>query len=402
MLAKPLRLMIVLGTRPEATKLAAFILQAQADKRFTPIIVNTGQHREMLLPILAWFNIQPHHTLDVMEPGQPLAKLTGKLLNGLYGIMEQEAPDIVCALGDTTTAFMAALATYYGYDYFVREERTAGRRAAGFAHLEAGLRTHNLYAPFPEEANRQLISKLAKWHLAPTRGAAENLGREGVKENVFVTGNPQIDTLTMVTERLKAEPMPAIPGLPTEALTKPFVLITGHRRENYGDGFQHICHAIAKLAKRFPTHSFIYPVHLNKHVQGPVHELLGNIENVYLTPPQDYPAFVYLMQHSLMLLTDSGGMQEEGPALGKPVLVMRDVTERPEGIEAGTAKLVGTDEQTIFDGVAELLTNPSAYQAMAQAVNPYGDGFAGQRILNILAGEKAEANTFNPLRRPAE
>lgn len=397
----PQRLMVVLGTRPEAVKLAPLVQALQRDPRFEFTLVNTGQHKEMLQPFLEWFGLKPTHNLSVMEPGQPLAALSGKLLTGLHTIMEQERPEIVMVQGDTTTAFIAALAAYYGYDYYVRQEAGEGRRHfIQIAHVEAGLRTDNLYAPFPEEANRRLVGTLAHWHFAPTQTAAERLLAEGHVGNVFVTGNPVIDALLHTADRVK-QSQPTIPGLPAQALTKPYVLITGHRRESYGEGFQHICRAIATLAARFPTHHFIYPVHLNRHVQGPVNDLLGNIPNVFLTQPQDYPTFVYLMQHCQLLLTDSGGLQEEGPSLGKPVLVMRDTTERPEGIEAGTAKLVGTVEAKIVQGVTELLTNPAAYQVMAQAVNPYGDGHAAKRILNLLAGENATANTFNPLLKVA-
>lgn len=401
MSATPHRLMLVFGTRPEAIKLAPLVVALQNDARFEPIIVNTGQHREMLTPILEWFGITPHHTLSVMEPGQPLARLSAKLLEGLHGIMEAERPETVIVQGDTTTALMGALAAYYGYDYHVRHESgQAQRRMIHVAHIEAGLRTGNRYAPFPEEANRVLIGQLAHWHFAPTQAAANALAAERITSNVFVTGNTVVDALQHTASLLKNGTTPALKGVPEAALAMPSVLITGHRRENYGEGFQHMCHAIAALAKRFPTHSFIYPVHLNQHVQKPVHELLGNIPNVFLVPPQDYPAFVQLMQHATLILTDSGGVQEEGPALGKPVLVMRDVTERPEGIEAGTAKLVGTNETAIVAGVAELLENPAAYQTMAQAINPYGDGLATRRILNLLAGEGAENNIFNPLLKP--
>lgn len=397
----PQRLMVVLGTRPEAIKLAPILLAARHDPRFTTTFVSTGQHQEMLVPFLQWFGLTPDHTLSVMEPGQPLAKLSGKLLNGLHGIMEAERPDIVMVQGDTTTAFITALAAYYGYDYYVRKEADSGeRRFMEIAHVEAGLRTGNLYAPFPEEANRKLVGQLAHWHFAPTATAAENLFREGIRTNVFITGNPVIDALQHTATKLQ-EQTPAIPGLEAHHLEKPYVLVTGHRRENYGEGFQHICQALHTLAQRFPEVNFIYPVHLNRHVQGPVYELLGNIPNIILTPPQEYPPFVYLMKHARLILTDSGGLQEEGPALGKPVLVMRDITERPEGLMAGTARLVGTNQSHIVSGVTELLTNPLAYQSMAQAINPYGDGRAATRILNLLAGENAEHNTFNPLLKQA-
>jgi UDP-N-acetylglucosamine 2-epimerase (non-hydrolysing) len=393
------RIMVVWGTRPEAIKLAPLARALANDSRFEPILVSTGQHREMLWPILEWFNLKPHHTLDVMSPGQPLAFLSGKLLSGLHQLMEKERPDIVVVQGDTTTAFMAALTAYYGYDYYVRSER-GDRRTIEIAHIEAGLRTGNIYAPFPEEMNRKLIGSLAHWHFAPTAAAAEALFAEGHHHNVFITGNTGIDALHLAKQKLHHEKRPLPTPLTAEMITKPFILITGHRRENYGEGFAHICQAITKLAKQFPHYNFIYPVHLNQHVQGPVKATLANIANVILTPPLDYPDFVNLMQHCHFLLTDSGGLQEEGPALGKPVLVMRDVTERPEGLLAGTSKLVGTAEDKIIDGVTELLTKPSVYQTMAQSVNPYGDGCAVPRILNLLAGAPAEDNTFNPLFKP--
>lgn len=394
--------MVVFGTRPEAIKLAPMVLALQNDPRFDLCTVSTGQHREMLWPILEWFNITPHHTLDVMAPKQPLAFLSGKLLNGLHTLMEAEQPDIVMVQGDTTTAFMAALTAYYGYDYFVRNDKGSDEKGTRHhiqvAHLEAGLRTYNNYAPFPEEVNRKLIGHIASWHFAPTANSAQALFDENITENVFITGNSAIDALHLTVERLANNTTTrALPeGLTPEHLQKPYILITGHRRENYGDGFEHICAAIAKLAERYPTHNFIYPVHLNQHVQGPVRQMLGNLSNVILTPPVDYPDFVNLMQHSHLILTDSGGIQEEGPALGKPVLVMRDLTERPEGLMAGTNRLIGTTTQGIIDNVAELLDNPAKYDAMSRATNPYGDGLATQRILNLLAGEGATHNTFIP------
>ncbi len=399
--ATPQRLMVVLGTRPEAIKLAPIIQALSNDPRFQPIIVNTGQHKEMLTPMLEWFGIQPHHTLNVMAPGQPLAGLSGKLLTGLHGVMEQERPDIVMVQGDTTTAFIGALAAYYGYDYYVRQEtKTSGRHSIQIAHVEAGLRTDNLYAPFPEEANRRLVGTLAHWHFAPTQTAAHRLRAEGHTGQVYVTGNTVIDALLATATRV-GHGAPTVAGLNPSVLQQPYVLITGHRRESYGEGFQHICRAIATLAQRFPSHQFIYPVHLNRHVQEPVQALLGHIANVHLLPPQEYPTFVTLMQHSRLLLTDSGGLQEAGPSLGQPALVMRETTERPEGIDAGTARLVGTAETQIIDGVTDLLTNAATYQAMAQAINPYGDGHAAKRILNLLAGDAAEDNTFNPLLKAA-
>ncbi|RYG60848.1 MAG: UDP-N-acetylglucosamine 2-epimerase (non-hydrolyzing) [Alphaproteobacteria bacterium] len=397
------KVMVVFGTRPEAIKVAPIIKALEVDPRFHLCTVNTGQHREMLWPILDWFNIQPHHTLDVMTPGQPLALLSGKLLAGLHTLMETEQPDIVMVQGDTTTAFMAALAAYYGYDYFVRTETTnrGNRHHIQIAHIEAGLRTYNNYAPFPEEVNRKLIGHMASWHFAPTAHAAEALFRESITDNVFITGNPVLDALNLTVSRLDAEasagqihPLPV--GITEDLLARPYILITGHRRENYGEGFDHICSAIATLAARYPTHNFIYPVHLNQHVQGPVRAKLGNISNVILTQPLDYPSFVNLMRRSHLILTDSGGVQEEGPALGKPVLVMRNVTERPEGVLAGTNRLVGTTTESIISNVTELLDNPHAYALMAHAANPYGDGRAVQRILNLLAGDPPLTNTFTP------
>ncbi|PIZ32066.1 MAG: UDP-N-acetylglucosamine 2-epimerase (non-hydrolyzing), partial [Alphaproteobacteria bacterium CG_4_10_14_0_8_um_filter_53_9] len=342
------------------------------------------------------FDIVPDYTLDVMEPGQPLARLSGKVLEGLHGIMEHDQPDVVVVQGDTTTAFMAALCAYYGYDYFVRKNLGDGlgrRHHIKVAHVEAGLRTGNLYAPFPEEANRRLIAPLAHWHFAPTSTAAQALFDENLTGHVHITGNTVVDALLDTRQRLTLTPRALPAGLMKD---DKFVLVTGHRRENYGEGFKHICHAIATLATRFEDTKFVYPVHLNRHVQGPVHELLGGIPNVILTDPADYPDFVNLMMHCHLLLTDSGGLQEEGPALGKPVLVMRDLTERPEGVVAGTAKLVGTTEEKIVSSVAELLENKEVYAKMARAVNPYGDGHATRRILDVLAGNLEADITFEP------
>ncbi len=392
----PQKVMVVFGTRPEAIKVAPLILALKNDPRFQLCTVSTGQHREMLWPILDWFDIKPDHTLDVMAPKQPLAFLSGKLLAGLHTLMEAEQPDVVMVQGDTTTAFMAALTAYYGYDYYVRNE-SGKRHHIQIAHIEAGLRTYDNYAPFPEEVNRRLIGHIANWHFAPTATAAEALFKEGITQNVFITGNPVIDALHLTVERIGDGATPNLPAELTEdVLSKPYILITGHRRESYGEGFEHICKAIAKLSKRYPQQIFIYPVHLNQHVQEPVRAMLGNLPNVILTQPLDYPAFVQVMRRAHIILTDSGGLQEEGPALGKPVLVMREVTERPEGIMAGTCRLIGTSEKGIFDNVSDLLDNPATYTKMAHAVNPYGDGLATQRILNLLAGEGSRTNTFTP------
>jgi UDP-N-acetylglucosamine 2-epimerase (non-hydrolysing) len=392
--ATPRKIMIVMGTRPEAIKLAPLILALKSDPRYSLVTVSSGQHRDMIIPILEWFGIKPDHTLDVMSAGQPLAHLSGKLLQGLHGLIEAEMPDLLMVQGDTTTAFMAALNGYYAYDFYVRNEKGA-RHAVQIVHVEAGLRTYNNYAPFPEEVNRKLIGHLANWHFAPTATAAEALFKEGIHKNVFTTGNTVIDALHWTVERLKKEPRPLPQGIEPG---RPLVLITGHRRENYGEGFQHICQAIQALARRYPRVMFYYPVHLNQHVQKPVHAMLGGLPNVVLDQPLPYEDFVNVMQHAHLLLTDSGGLQEEGPALGKPVLVMREVTERPEGIMAGTAQLVGTTADNIIDNVALLLDNPAAYDLMARAVNPYGDGKATARILNLLDGESPTNNTFAPRR----
>lgn len=397
---KPQKIMVVLGTRPEVIKLAPLVLALRNDPRFAITTVFSGQHRDMAQPMLEWFGITPDHTLDVMAHKQPLAHLSSKLLNGLHTLVDAERPDIMMVQGDTTTAFMAALNAYYAYDYYVRNEldRAHGRHTCKIAHIEAGLRTNNNYAPFPEEVNRRLIGHLAHWHFAPTATAAEALFAENITEQVYITGNTVIDALHLTCNRLKQQSRPLPAGLP---LDKPFILITGHRRESYGAGFEHICEAIRELATRYPHHNFIYPVHLNQHVQGPVKASLGNIANVHLCAPLPYEDFVNVMQHAHLLLTDSGGLQEEGPALGKPVLVMREITERPEGIAAGTAKLVGTSREGIIQNVARLLDDDTAYKAMANAVNPYGDGHATKRILNILHGEAACDNTFIPLRHAA-
>lgn len=397
---KTQKVMVVLGTRPEVIKLAPLVLALQDDPRYTVTTVFSGQHRDMAVPMMEWFGIKPDHTLDVMVPKQPLAHLSGKLLYGLHTLIEAERPDVMMVQGDTTTAFMAALNAYYAYDFYVRNELDSahGRHTCRIAHIEAGLRTGNNYAPFPEEINRKLIGQLAHWHFAPTATAAEALFDENITGNVFITGNTVIDALHLTVQRLKEHARPLPPHIPTD---KPFVLITGHRRESYGEGFQHICEAIHALANHYPHINFVYPVHLNQHVQKPVKAMLGAISNVILCDPLPYEDFVNVMQHSHFLLTDSGGLQEEGPALGKPVLVMRELTERPEGILAGTAKLVGTHKDAIIEHARALLDDDSTYKAMANAVNPYGDGKATQRILNLLHGETAEHNTFTPALKAA-
>lgn len=379
--------MVVFGTRPELIKVAPLINAALADERFRVTVVNTGQHKEMLVPLLKWFDVKADYTLDVMQAGQPLAELTGKLLNGLHKIMEAERPDVVMVQGDTTTAYTGALAAYYGYDYYVRKdaperiEDSTQRKLMHIAHLEAGLRTGDNYRPFPEEGNRKMIGQLATYHFPPTTTSAEALFAENVYDNVFVTGNTVIDALFATEERIKSG------AQENPVKSKDYVLITGHRRESYGDGFNNICEAIKTLAEKYPDTDFVYPVHLNQHVQKPVQTLLGDVSNVKLLPPLDYPEFVAAMMDSKLVLTDSGGVQEEAPSLGKPVLVMRELTERPEAVEAGTAKLIGTEIDSIVNEVSALLDDEAAYNAMAQAINPYGDGKATARILDMLASK---------------
>lgn len=394
-----MKVSVILGTRPEAIKLAPVILALKADSRFACHVCSTGQHREMLDQALQVFDVTPDVDLKLMQASQGLGRLTARAIETLDAYLATEKPDLVLAQGDTTTVFCAALAAFY--------------HRIPFGHVEAGLRTGNLDEPWPEEANRVLTSRLASLHFAPTEAARQNLLREGVDDNVvIVTGNTVIDALFLVLAKVRANP-PLLPGLPKDLQLEqsrpngqpPIVLITGHRRENFGEGFQHICEAIADLATRFPDHHFVYPVHLNPSVREPVRRILGGngaatlqdhtggadstdcgldssrFSNVHLIEPLAYLPFVSLMDRATLILTDSGGVQEEAPSLGKPVLVMRDRTERPEAVQAGTVRLVGTSRQRITDEVSRLLTDHTAYQAMARALNPYGDGYATPRIL---------------------
>ncbi len=342
-----------------------------------PIVVSTGQHREMLAQVVNLFNIQVDHDLDVMQPNQTLASLSARLMTSIDQLLEAEKPDMALVQGDTTTVLVASLACFY--------------HRIPIGHVEAGLRTGNIWSPFPEEANRKLASNLVTLHFPPTQLSQQNLLDERVaNDRIVVTGNTVIDALHMEIQKQKSEEVRGEIDkhlgslLGADWQTKPFVLITGHRRENFGGGFEQICQALGTLANRFGDHQFIYPVHLNPNVQGPVYKQLGDFENIKLIPPQDYRYFVALMNACQLVLTDSGGVQEEAPGLGKPVLVMRDTTERPEGVYAGTVKLIGTDAETIVTNVAQLLTDPSAYQAMSEAVNPYGDGQASLRIVEAI------------------
>ena len=361
----------IFGTRPEAIKLCPVILAMRDHPFLEPHVCVTGQHREMLDQVLEVFEVVPDIDLALMRSSQTLGELTSKAIGAVDRHLATDKPDMVIVQGDTTTVFSAALAAFY--------------HQIPVGHVEAGLRTWDKRSPFPEEINRVLTSRLADYHFAPTEWARQNLLREEVSaEKIFVTGNTVIDAL-MFAERKAKECPPQIPGLPAELTNghsdRPMVLITGHRRENFGVGFESICQAIAHLAGGFPEVAFVYPVHLNPNVQEPVRRILRDRQNIHLIEPLGYLPFVALMARSKLILTDSGGVQEEAPSLGKPVLVMRDTTERPEAVEMGTVKLVGTDVQAIIQNVTRLLTDEKAYAAMANAVNPYGDGKATERIL---------------------
>jgi UDP-N-acetylglucosamine 2-epimerase (non-hydrolysing) len=380
---------VIFGTRPEAIKLVPVILALRRQPAVACRVCITAQHRQMLDQVLHDFDLAPDADLNLMQPNQGLAGLTARAIEAIDRLLAQERPRLVVIQGDTTTTFCAALAAFYN--------------RIPVAHVEAGLRTGNLDAPWPEEANRLLTTRLTRLHFPPTETSRRNLLAEGVPaDRVFVTGNTVIDALLLARERVRARP-PALPGLPESLLTRrrPLVLITGHRRENFGCGFESICRAIAELAERFPATDFVYPVHLNPNVRAPVQRILGAVRggNVYLTEPLSYLPFVALMDRATVLLTDSGGIQEEAPSLGKPVLVMRDTTERPEAVEAGTARLVGTDQKTIVGEVTRLLTDPAAHAAMARAHNPYGDGEAARRIVEAclrFLGTSARQDSPSP------
>ncbi|WP_421866036.1 non-hydrolyzing UDP-N-acetylglucosamine 2-epimerase [Motiliproteus sp.] len=369
-----MKVLTVFGTRPEAIKMAPLVHALAADERFDSRVCVTAQHREMLDQVLELFEIRPEYDLNLMRPGQDLTDVTCGILQGLKPVLEEFKPDYVLVHGDTATTFATTLASYY--------------QQIKVGHVEAGLRTGNLYSPWPEEANRKLTGALAAIHFAPTDGSRQNLLNEGVKDaSIVVTGNTVIDALLQVKENLetdetlKASLAKRFPFLDVD---KRLVLITGHRRESFGGGFERICQAIRLLADEFPDVQFCYPVHLNPNVQEPVNRLLSSSDNVVLIEPQDYLPFVYLMNRASVILTDSGGIQEEAPSLGKPVLVMRDTTERPEAVDAGTVKLVGTDVDKIVAEVGQLLTDQDAYNRMSFAHNPYGDGQACARILDGL------------------
>ncbi|MDE1513395.1 UDP-N-acetylglucosamine 2-epimerase (non-hydrolyzing) VpsA [Vibrio sp. dsl-7] len=369
------KVLIVFGTRPEAIKMAPLVLQLSQDSRFEVKVCVTGQHREMLDQVLQLFAITPDFDLNIMQPGQTLNGVTSKILLGMQPILSSEQPDVVLVHGDTATTFAASLAAYY--------------QQIPVGHVEAGLRTGNLYSPWPEEGNRKLTAALTEYHFAPTDTSRDNLLQENYSaKNIFVTGNTVIDALLKIRNKIRADAdlqATLESQFPQLDASKKLILVTGHRRESFGGGFERICYALRNTAARHPECQILYPVHLNPNVREPVNQLLRGVSNIMLIEPQQYLPFVYLMDRSHIILTDSGGIQEEAPSLGKPVLVMRETTERPEALAAGTVKLVGTDPQQICAALSSLLTNQQAYQAMSQAHNPYGDGQACQRIADILA-----------------
>ena len=377
-------MMLVFGTRPEAIKMSPLVKEFQKyPEKFETIVCVTGQHREMLDQVLRIFDIQPDYDLNIMKQGQDLYDVTARVLTGMRDVLKETRPDIVLVHGDTTTSTAAALAAFY--------------QQIPVGHIEAGLRTHNIYSPWPEEVNRQITGRIATYHFAPTSLSKDNLLQEGISgEQIIVTGNTVIDALYMVVEKIKndgilsceLEKVLKASGYDISRLSdgRKLVLITGHRRENFGDGFISMCKAIKSLSEKYPEVDFVYPMHLNPNVRKPIHEVFGESQraNLFFIEPLEYLSFVYLMEKSAIVLTDSGGIQEEAPGLGKPVLVMRDTTERPEALEAGTVKLVGTDYDKIVNEVSGLLDSQEYYEKMSKAINPYGDGKACSRIVKAL------------------
>ena len=372
------KILLVFGTRPEAIKMAPLVKALQKDtEHFETRVCVTAQHRQMLDQVLEVFGITPEYDLNIMAPNQDLYDITSKVLLGLRDVLKDFAPDVVLVHGDTTTSMAASLAAFY--------------RQIAVAHVEAGLRTYDMLSPWPEEMNRQVTDRICTYYFAPTGQSRQNLLRENIEEKkIFVTGNTVIDALLMAVDiiatktGMEEQIHKEIQEKGYTVGERDYILVTGHRRENFGEGFLHICKAIRELASKYPDIDIVYPVHLNPNVQKPVYELLSGLDNVFLISPLDYLPFIYAMQHSILLLTDSGGVQEEAPSLGKPVLVMRNTTERPEAVEAGTVKLVGTDAETIVGNVVELLRNKELYKRMSETHNPYGDGQACERIVNAL------------------
>lgn len=380
------KVMLVFGTRPEAIKMAPLVKEFQKQpKRVETVVCVTGQHREMLDQVLKIFDIKPDYDLNIMKQGQDLYDVTVRVLTGMRDVLKEVKPDVVLVHGDTTTSTAAALAAFY--------------QQIPVGHVEAGLRTHNIYSPWPEEMNRLLTGRLATYHFSPTPLSRNNLIKESVDDrNIIITGNTVIDALYWVVDKIKnnkeldneLEDILSKAGYDVNRLNngKKLVLITGHRRENFGDGFINMCTAIKDLTVKYPDLDFVYPMHLNPNVRKPIHEVFGEnlsgLKNMFFIEPLEYLSFVYLMEKSSIVLTDSGGIQEEAPGLGKPVLVMRDTTERPEALDAGTVKLVGTDYNKIVNEVSSLIDDKAAYEKMSKAVNPYGDGLACGRIVNAL------------------
>lgn len=373
-----MKVLSIFGTRPEAIKMAPVIQElARHSDSFQSRVCVTAQHREMLDQVLNLFGIVPDYDLDIMKSGQSLFEVTGAVLQGLKGILESERPDWVLVHGDTTTTMAAALAAFYC--------------KIRVGHVEAGLRTRNKFAPFPEEVNRRIAGVIADFHFAPTETSRDNLLQDGVTAGtIFVTGNTVVDALLAISGKIQDDSDVRVAlekQLPFLALERKLILVTGHRRENFGGGFESICHALADIAERYPDVDILYPVHLNPNVRNPVNRILGGKDfgNIHLVEPVDYLPFVYLMTRSHIIITDSGGVQEEAPSLGKPVLVMRETTERPEAVAAGTVRLVGTDRDRIVAETAHLLDDEEAYRSMTRTHNPYGDGQAAKRIVDVLS-----------------
>jgi UDP-N-acetylglucosamine 2-epimerase (non-hydrolysing) len=368
------KVLFVFGTRPEAIKLVPLIRLFRASDRFITEVCVTAQHREMLDQVLRFFEIVPDHDLNLMTPNQSLATLSARALQALDQTLERVKPELVFVQGDTTTSMICALSCFY--------------RKIDVVHVEAGLRSFNKYAPFPEEINRVLTGHIAKYHFAPTHQAVENLKREGIREHVFMVGNTVIDALFLGLETIRQK---NIEGAFEDQFSfldkaKRLILVTCHRRENFGEPFRSICAALRQIASEFPDTELIYPVHLNPNIKDVADGELGSVSNIHLVPPAEYPELIWLMNRSYLVLTDSGGIQEEAPSLGKPVLVLRDVTERNEGVDAGTAQLVGTRQERIVAETRKLLTDKTWYQTVANAVNPYGDGTSSRQILDTISG----------------
>ena len=372
------KILLVFGTRPEAIKMAPLVKEFQKyPEKFETKVCVTAQHRQMLDQVLDIFDIIPDYDLNIMTPNQDLYDITSKVLLGMRDVLKEFKPDIVLVHGDTTTSTVAGLAAFY--------------QQIKIGHVEAGLRTYNMQSPWPEEMNRQVTDRICDYYFAPTEQSRQNLLNEGIAdEKIYITGNTVIDALLMAVEMIQCKPEvkkqieETLIASGYEITNRYYILVTGHRRENFGDGFLNICKALQEIAITHPEMDIVYPVHLNPNVQKPVYDLLSDVKNVYLIKPLDYLPFVYLMQNCHLILTDSGGVQEEAPSLGKPVLVMRNTTERPEAVEAGTVKLVGTDYETIVNSVSSLLNNQSIYTQMSQAHNPYGDGKACERVVEFV------------------